>query len=353
MAEIDLHPDVVRAIRRLSETSVGRRYDRYARKNFKLSGATLAGKTVAGEFGGRSTATGRGVVSSAGARGPGQFIPSTRQDYIKRFGIDPWASDAEAIEGLMRHQLETGVKGYNPGMPTYQQYILGQKLNADDLSVLRGASPGRVGGGRSGGSASPDQVTLPGVSFEQERTDARRQLLNDGISLKSLLNYKQTVNSLQDVPDETFNLPPEERARRSSGVVPLGGGSPGSAGFKISGPDPNRLKPELVSFARKVARVYGKTLTGLDGSSHSKYTVNGRVSEHSTGNATDIFEKDQKELLRMGRAALIAAGMPRAQALRATGGLYNVGNHQIIFLTNEGGNHFDHLHISARRRTRA
>jgi hypothetical protein len=76
------------------------------------------------------------------------------------------------------------------------------------------------------------------------------------------------------------------------------------------------------------------------------------MSEHYTGNATDIFVTDQKELLRMGRAALIAAGMPRSQALAAKGDLYNVGNHQIIFLTKKGGNHFDHLHISARKGSR-
>ena len=58
MADIDLHPDVVKAIKRLSQTSIGRRYDRYARKNFHLSGPTLAGKTVAGEFGGRQDAPG-------------------------------------------------------------------------------------------------------------------------------------------------------------------------------------------------------------------------------------------------------------------------------------------------------
>jgi hypothetical protein len=121
----------------------------------------------------------------------------------------------------------------------------------------------------------------------------------------------------------------------------------GSGTFKITGPNPERLKPELVSFAKKVAGVYGKPITGSDGTGHSYRTVNGNVSQHSTGNATDI-PASGKELMAMGRAALIAAGMPRAQAMKAKGGLYNVGNHQIIFATNEGGNHHDHLHISAR-----
>jgi hypothetical protein len=43
--------------------------------------------------------------------------------------------------------------------------------------------------------------------------------------------------------------------------------------------------------------------------------------------------------------------MPASKARKAPGGLYNVGNHQIIFGVDGvqyGGNHMDHLHISAR-----
>jgi hypothetical protein len=104
--------------------------------------------------------------------------------------------------------------------------------------------------------------------------------------------------------------------------------------------------------------VLGGTLTGLDGSTHSRLTTTGNVSEHYTGNATDIFTINGKpargkRLIAAGRAALIAAGMPRAKALRAPAGLYNVGNHQIIFGTNSralGGDHTDHLHISTHAR---
>jgi hypothetical protein len=166
-----------------------------------------------------------------------------------------------------------------------------------------------------------------------------------------------TVMSRTEAPGAAAGAPAATSAApggpgKYSGLVPLGGSrNAGKGSFAISGPQPGRLKPELTAFARKVAYVYGGKLAGLDGSSHSKYTVNGNVSEHYSGNATDIFQIGGKPaqgsvLLRAGRAALIAAGMPRAQALKAGGGLYNVGNHQIIFLTNEGGNHYDHLHIS-------
>ncbi len=119
---------------------------------------------------------------------------------------------------------------------------------------------------------------------------------------------------------------------------------------KIVGPNPGRLKPQLVSFAQKVAGIYGKPLTASDGTGHSYRTATGGVSQHSTGEATDI-PASGAQLTAMGRAALIAAGMPRAQAMKQTGGLFNVNGHQIIFHDRKrisGSPHDDHLHISAR-----
>lgn len=205
MATVDLHPDVVAAIRDLAKSPLGRRYNRMARRRYGVSGARLAGKTVAGEFGGRSTATGRGVVSSAGARGPAQFIPSTRQAYMQKYGVDPWANDRSAIKGLMLHQLNTGVEGYNPGDPGYKDYILGQRLNREDRRALRGANS------QSGqlGRAPSTQVelgsrTIPGQSYAAERDAAKRKLLLGGdISLRSLLEYKASINSMKDVPART------------------------------------------------------------------------------------------------------------------------------------------------------
>lgn len=122
--------------------------------------------------------------------------------------------------------------------------------------------------------------------------------------------------------------------------------------FKITGPNPGRIKPFVTNFMEQVAGVYGKPITASDGTGHSRLTVNGRVSEHTTGSAVDN-PASGKELTRMGRAALIAAGMPRKQAMSEKGGLYNIelpggGRAQIIFNTNEGGNHWDHLHVGIR-----
>lgn len=224
----DLHPDVVRAISQLSGTRLGRRYNRFAKRRYGVSGPKLAGKTVSAEFGGRSTKTGRGVVSSAGARGPAQFIPSTRQAYIDKYGVDPWAGDKQAIKGLMLHQLSTGVEGYNPGMPTYKNLVLGQKLNAEDRRALKGAAGGK-GSLTLEGAKSTDVAlqsrTIPGQSFAKERRQARRELLLGGnLSLENLLEYKSSINSMQDVPERTVRDLKVKRRKGADITVPTRGG---------------------------------------------------------------------------------------------------------------------------------
>jgi hypothetical protein len=206
----DLHPDIVRAIREMAGTKLGRRYDRYTRREYGMPGWKVMAKTTAGEFGGRSTRTGRGVVSSAGARGPAQFIPSTREAFRQQHGVDPWRNDRQAFKGMMLHHLNSGgIQGYNPGMPTYEDYILGQKIDRSDRRAIKNGLGANSGGGsvtpgRRGTTTvgfGPDRI-IPGQSFAPDRRAARRQLLmDDDISMDDLLAYKGTVNGLKDVPD--------------------------------------------------------------------------------------------------------------------------------------------------------
>lgn len=204
----DLHPDVIKAINSLKSSKLGREYDRFARKTYGLSGARLAGKTVAEEFGGRSTKSGRGVVSSAGARGPAQFIPSTREAFIKQFGIDPWANDKQAIEGLMLHQLKYGgLKGYNPGMPSYAQEVLDQKVHMGPT------------GGRAAAPTQTQAAPRLAQDFSQERADARRRLLLGGEpTFQRLLAYKAQVSQLKDVPAKATTAKPTAKTAKSDAV---------------------------------------------------------------------------------------------------------------------------------------
>lgn len=344
MGDTDLEPDVVAAIKGLSGTGLGKRYNRYARTNFGVSGRTLAARQIAGESGGRANA-----VSSAGARGRAQFMPATRAEFVKKYGIDPWGSAQDAVKALEMYDLQRGVAGYNPGMPGYTNYVLGQRLSPGTQAALHG---GAQSGGMVPGQPPSTDVrlktdTIPGVDNAAKRDQARADfLLNGNFSLGALLKYKEGLNSLKDVPAETHAS--GLQVTRSPGSPTKYGDSAasGKGEFSTTGANPGRLQPAIVKFAREVSAVYGRPLSGDSGATHSKYTVNGNVSDHFSGHATDIPATGHA-LIRMGQAALIAAGMPRAKALRQTGGLFNVNGHQVIFNTHEGGDHTNHLHISA------
>jgi hypothetical protein len=280
---VDLHPDIVRAINRFADTKLGRRYGRYAKKNYGVGGKRLAAKTVAGEFGGRSTRSGKGVVSSAGARGPAQFIPSTRDAYVAKYGRkdDPWASDLGAIKSMARHHLSTGVAGYNPGMPSYTDYILGQKVNPADMAALR---TGR-GGGRTrrpgGVSVELEKIRTPGVDRSGERRDLRRQLLLGGkLTQDRLLEYSRGKRELADTPASVRTG--DIRVKRGPGRLADKGSDARQDVRTILGP--------VAKDGWKGSRSVGKRLaarTGLPISSEKRgtvHTASGGVSDHYEGN---------------------------------------------------------------------
>jgi hypothetical protein len=145
---------------------------------------------------------------------------------------------------------------------------------------------------------------------------------------------------------------PGQPAANSSGSGQTYRGRTGAV--KITGPNPGRIQPKVRNFAAKIAGVAGQTVVGSDGTGHSKFTTNGNISEHWTGAAMDIPARGS-QLVKLGQAALIAAGKNPAWARKQTKGLFNVTvggrRYQIIFGTNSlalGGDHTDHLHIGVR-----
>lgn len=132
---------------------------------------------------------------------------------------------------------------------------------------------------------------------------------------------------------------------------PLPGGNTSKWVVMRSGADREGMptNPAVFDFVSSVAQVYGKPLTIGTGTAHNQFVKGtNRESEHWKGNAADI-PATGKELTRMGQDALIAAGMPEAQARKKTGGVFNVNGYQILFNTNTGGNHFNHLHVGVGR----
>lgn len=123
----------------------------------RISGTQLLRKVLEGEARAISNPGGaRNAVSSAGARGWGQFMPSSRAIAVKKYGVDPWRSPEESVHATALHLRgkingSTGLEGYNPGMPTYPSYILQQRVG-----------PARGRGGSGGGSTRVSGGDRPG-----------------------------------------------------------------------------------------------------------------------------------------------------------------------------------------------
>jgi hypothetical protein len=137
--------------------------DSEAHKYGLPNGATLLLKIASGESGFNMHA-----VSSAGARGATQFIPETRQSYIDRYGVDPWAGPDQAMHAAAIYMHSSGLASYNPGGgQSYIDYILGQKVASSreqrpgqrDSAPHPGSPAARA---RAGAGAAPGSSNSPG-----------------------------------------------------------------------------------------------------------------------------------------------------------------------------------------------
>lgn len=217
-----------------------------------------------------------------------------------------------------------------------------------------GALLRQLGGAGGGSSLSSDggsggrapQVAQYKVVKGREKTDV------DAALIDALLSGRKNpvTTALAAVDAGLYTSQTEDRlVRRKQAQVEVG--LPGAEGGAKLAPGADRkgqkTNPNVLRFVGQIAGIFGSDLTITTGTNHRRMTVNGKVSDHWDGNAADIPATGRR-LIRLGQAALIAAGMDPARARKQKGGLYNVGGHQIIFNTHIGGNHTNHLHVSAR-----
>lgn len=147
----------------------------------RLSGTALLLKVLQGESSALTNPNARHDVSSTGARGWAQFMPSSRSVAIRKFGVDPWASPEQAVHAAALHLRgkingKTGLEGYNPGSSSYPNYILGQRVGATQGASGSGGTPRQQPSDRaaspavSGSSAMPsfDVVGAPAQQVQQQ-----------------------------------------------------------------------------------------------------------------------------------------------------------------------------------------
>jgi hypothetical protein len=244
------------------------------------------------------------------------------------------------------------VKNYD-GIPPYRE-------TQDYVRTIMGKKP--HGGAMTGGAAelaSSDPVASdsPLVSPVEQPAYTKQDAALEGLRALAEGNYDPTAGlaALRHAAEASA------RAMQSSpvGALPsettqLQGLKPAKGGwqkFVVLHPGADRkgvrTKQPVLRFVGSLGAIWGSPLTITTGTNHNRMTVDGNVSNHWNGMAADIAMSGE-ELTRLGRLALIRAGMPRAEAMKVTGGLFNVGRYQIIFNTHQGGNHFNHLHVGIR-----
>lgn len=132
------------------------------------------------------------------------------------------------------------------------------------------------------------------------------------------------------------------------------------SGKIVVGKNANRpgteLAPVLTTFLDRVAGTAGTTLHVGTGTNHNRLTVDGRVSDHFDGHAADIpVSVDSHAGDVIAASALVSAGVPakRAAQMAKSGGLWTINRGgyriQVIWRTDQGGNHHDHVHVGVRK----
>lgn len=142
--------------------------DREAKKYGLPNGATLLAKI--GYIESRYSKNMK-ITSYAGAQGPMQFMPETRAEWIRRYGLDPWKSVDEAVHSAGIFMKTLGLDSYNPGSSTYIDEVLqapvsigADKVAAGPAQLLTGARE-RVGSTAAAAKGAATSSTDSGESF--------------------------------------------------------------------------------------------------------------------------------------------------------------------------------------------
>lgn len=263
--------------------------------------------------------------------------------------LDPQQGLSATAKTLLNGYYKPIVSGLRSGRTT-----------AEKLAQAVEASPWGTGGGVLrvlGGPGAPTAAAAPTLAPTVPTISAVPKPLDlTPVLLSNLGGHRRAEDQLSDLVSAVMS-------GGAPGLTPppYGGAAPTSApskpmyagkGMVKLAANANRggvgLTPGIMQFADRVSGIAGEPLTIGTGTNHNRYVLGtNRESAHWTGRAADIPASGPK-LTKLGQDALIAAGMAPAQARKVKGGLFNLGGYQVIFNSNEGGNHFNHLHIGLR-----
>lgn len=262
-----------------------------------------------------------------------------------------WAESRAGVDYALRSMANAGAKGLR-GRAAITAIASRFEKPSDIPGEISDAwlhyqrNPG-MAGRQAGLAALAKNVQKGNPPREQSNYDPQRMAAISG--LLSSINpdvapiFSALAAAEVNRPAATATPIPKQRTKATNAYS-------GRVGEVLFGPNADRAsvhtREPIKVFAARLAGRAGQTIHVGTGTNHSRITADGNVSDHWSGNAVDI-PASGAALIKLGRQALMTAGMPRAKALKQRGGLYNVNGHQIIFNTHQGGDHTNHLHISA------
>ena len=313
--------------------------------------------------------------SPAGARGIAQFMPATARAYGVNLDDGRVSDDLDGAARYIKANLQrTGgnyhqaLSIYNSGQPdkyraggypetiAYVNKIMGGRKN-ETLAEGGGRSTPSEDGQRT---RTRTVTTSPGVDNSQ----ARAQLLTRFLQSKSAnpVDMALQFRQLQDVAPTTKTVTETVGGTNRNSRDDDGGSRGPRKGTYTVAAGANRagvpLSSDMKRFLARITRS-GRNVVVTTGSNHGKYTSTGNVSDHHSGRGVDIGSAANKfPSTGGGTGDLIAAhAIKRASgkswreslALARRGGAFtfhrNGKRYQVLYKTQVGGNHNDHVHI--------
>lgn len=305
--------------------------------------------------------------SPAGARGIAQFMPATAKGYGVDLDDGRVTDDLEGAAKYLKANLaRTGgnyskaLSIYNSGQP--DKYLPGGY--PETINYVKKIMEGRKSetlteGGPSSArpsSSSPSkrtEVVSPGVDNSEARVQALQQFLANKNS--DPIQLALAIRQNQDVPAVTRQSSSSDSEQGNETDRPAQGHYSVEAGANRAGAG---LTADMKAFLNAMT-ASGRSVKVTTGTNHNRMTTTGNVSDHWSGNGVDIGSSANGFPATGGGVGdLIAAhaikqasgkSWAESLALARKGGAYTFNRNgkrtQVLYKTQVGGNHDDHVHI--------